>query len=631
MKHEQNNLISLRIQPKLILLIIFSISIISNIFAQDNPDKYLPNGEPKFYYQGQELLTTDPSKPNNQFENKNFFDWTRKEFPVSGFDTTTKIMPSPYFENANGTPLDDELYKIIPKPIYPEDGWELVNFHLGYSYNNQGKLIFGAPDGELNIQLYNRYTGLLRIFFTHSYNNWFSDRIKFLRIFAEPFSNYEFSNVLEPNTEYNETKPLNSNYDISDGDYYPYYQYKVSKFYNEGFNWHYIDYHPNYDPCNCYLTDYRTITGDLIIQDAQDTSKLFIGSSINIVGFVAPFSKNLDTFNFGDYYVPYYNNPLGVFNILKQLQLDVYVNSHYTDAIQKDDESKYIRNSVAKLGGELEYVINQAAGFRAEQFGMDNSDVEILAAFQVDSIYKMSDIFITDNEELQYKRTKYMPIECLLKNSVAFENYETITPNDTNLLNNLPYIDRASLKLKIKLKRKDNNADVFYNVKYPLTLINHIQEIKSADINNLPKDYSFSEKSICEFERIKPILDAQYIYDYCHKSGASTYHFEERHGGWNGNGYLKPSNKSIALNSSPIYPNPASELINIPFESSSREMFTVTVNDLFGREIDKTEIYSFPGKNSLEYNCSRLLNGVYYLKVSNDKEYNKTYPISIIK
>ncbi|MDX2249990.1 MAG: hypothetical protein SF052_24620 [Bacteroidia bacterium] len=107
-------------------------------------------------------ITTHPNapfNPENPAKLNTFFDWRDMEydlnFTVNGQTISTTI-PSPFYQIDN----NNVSYLYLSEDDKPEDGWELIGRNLGY-YDN------GTPRSDLTnpyLILYNKYTGLLRIF-----------------------------------------------------------------------------------------------------------------------------------------------------------------------------------------------------------------------------------------------------------------------------------------------------------------------------------------------------------------------------------------------------------------------------------------------------------------------------------
>jgi hypothetical protein len=68
-----------------------------------------------------------------------------------------------------------------------------------------------------------------------------------------------------------------------------------------------------------------------------------------------------------------------------------------------------------------------------------------------------------------------------------------------------------------------------------------------------------------------------------------------------------------------IYPNPASERLTINYQLSTNSHVSIKVYDIMGREVDESGIMNYElGINKINYDVSKLLSGVYFVKLSTD-------------
>jgi len=164
-------------------------------------------------------------------------------------------MARKYLTNAQGaTPGNDSIFNPVYQPdnsiidnlrlaldMKPTDGWELIRRQFGFLQN--GSLQNPKPE-QLYIVMYNKYSSVLRIFYARGGTNLpaFSSAKVTLQ-FAE-FSQYQTSLL-----------------DLSDGAIPidkvftkdKIYQ-SPSPFNNNMYQWFYVDYPMQYDPCTCYYS-----------------------------------------------------------------------------------------------------------------------------------------------------------------------------------------------------------------------------------------------------------------------------------------------------------------------------------------------------------------------------------------
>lgn len=69
-----------------------------------------------------------------------------------------------------------------------------------------------------------------------------------------------------------------------------------------------------------------------------------------------------------------------------------------------------------------------------------------------------------------------------------------------------------------------------------------------------------------------------------------------------------------------IYPNPASDVLNVKFENVSSEYMAIEISNLQGQVIYSNVLNEFTGNAIEPVNVSNLSNGVYFVKVSSDNE-----------
>ena len=105
--------------------------------------------------------TVDENQYTNTYDFRNWFDWTLPNYPLffdSEATNPTTFIRNPFMLN---TGQISELYDQDRQDYFPEDGWELVSFHLGVDKE-------GNPDPETiddaYMILYNKYRALLRVF-----------------------------------------------------------------------------------------------------------------------------------------------------------------------------------------------------------------------------------------------------------------------------------------------------------------------------------------------------------------------------------------------------------------------------------------------------------------------------------
>ena len=77
-----------------------------------------------------------------------------------------------------------------------------------------------------------------------------------------------------------------------------------------------------------------------------------------------------------------------------------------------------------------------------------------------------------------------------------------------------------------------------------------------------------------------------------------------------------------------IYPNPANDLITISFTENTTKNLQITFFDITGRKVKTIQT---TGKDKIYISTKDLHNGIYFIKISDDKLGTVTRKISILK
>jgi hypothetical protein len=207
---------------------------------------------------GYKGITTDPSQPVNTekgTKKNTFFDWTN----LGQYEVFSQNWPSPY--NRIESPFNQvgnfPLAQFIDNPDrLPQNGWELIKYNLGFKDDHTPN---GLPNRDIYIVLYNKYTGILRVFVAAnelvSYNG-----IHLTAKFASGTQTNLLSNASENFAmDQFQTMPLISS---------------IAK--QIPSSWAYADYHMSYDPCSCF---HESLMGIEI--EYLNTTTLKLSGSIN--------------------------------------------------------------------------------------------------------------------------------------------------------------------------------------------------------------------------------------------------------------------------------------------------------------------------------------------------------------
>ncbi len=231
----------------LILVVILSTSI-SVCYSQS---VCLPNG-----------ISTNPDNAyNNQTPTKiNRFDWRKKRYAFNYYNLTIPMdsLLSPFYSSQNIQM--SKLYKI--KDMKPEDGWELLTQEFGYDDNGNKKR---DPIKYPFLVLYNRYTGLMRMF------------TAFKQTDLQGFGGFNSANIkLEMGTFRTSLfLPLNVSVLDYDGSANVISAQSAITPFND-FSWFYGDFQTNFDPCTCNQVSEVQVSINLVI-----TSLITLNGVIN--------------------------------------------------------------------------------------------------------------------------------------------------------------------------------------------------------------------------------------------------------------------------------------------------------------------------------------------------------------
>lgn len=211
------------------------------------------------------VITTNPSAPfNNETPAlTNYFNWTNSGYPIRSLNYPSySQIESPYYQSSNTlmTPF------VNSKDMAPNDGWELIKMDLGYDQNNQ-------PTTHLaynpKVILYNKYTGVLRVFIARG-------------------DNYNSYNNMQISLYFDGSHFKTSALDLNRGVFpldYPYVQSKYLSLLtvpNTPYTWMYADFPMAYDPCTCFYTSLLNIQVDYMVTANVDLAGTITGKLTSI-------------------------------------------------------------------------------------------------------------------------------------------------------------------------------------------------------------------------------------------------------------------------------------------------------------------------------------------------------------
>jgi hypothetical protein len=67
-----------------------------------------------------------------------------------------------------------------------------------------------------------------------------------------------------------------------------------------------------------------------------------------------------------------------------------------------------------------------------------------------------------------------------------------------------------------------------------------------------------------------------------------------------------------------VYPNPATEHLNVEFKQSENKLISILMIDASGRIVKNMDYSSVVGENKIELNLTGIPHGMYYLRIIGD-------------
>jgi hypothetical protein len=192
----------------------------------------------------------------------NTFDWRTPTYNVNWNGGTTTV-ENPFYQINNSS--INHLYE--SKDMLPDDGWELFAHEFGYNDDGTPAQKVGIP----TLVLYNRYTGLFRVFvMRHQYFPY--SHVRFQMSFIPTTGGMETSllDLIHPIDALNRThikEPENS---------------AIDRFLNEDWKWHFAEFPMAYDPCTCFYKSKVAVNVSFINQSQIDLSGSINGNITSI-------------------------------------------------------------------------------------------------------------------------------------------------------------------------------------------------------------------------------------------------------------------------------------------------------------------------------------------------------------
>lgn len=211
----------------------------------------------------------------------NHFRWTNQNFTWrTAVHPTVTAIASPFFQPFNSNvgnliaPLDT-----LQREFRPEDGWELIKMDLGYYADGTP-----IPTGTTNpsVILYNKYTGILRVFVARG--ELFESANRALIRIGFPTSPI-LSGAIQTSafdlSLGNGAKALDASFYKKDSSFF----YSPVNYIDDLFKWMYADFPIAYDPCTCFYKSLLHVKVDLVKNTSIDLKGALKGKIETIQNF----------------------------------------------------------------------------------------------------------------------------------------------------------------------------------------------------------------------------------------------------------------------------------------------------------------------------------------------------------
>jgi hypothetical protein len=457
-------------------------------------------------------ITTNPDaavnteKPHKRNSDPVIFDWRDETFNMKVDKTLTSLVriESPFW---NGDVPIHQKHLADNKDYRPIDGWELIAQRFGKPYDALDDSFQDPVDRPMLI-LYNRLSGVMRVLIAPMKD----DDKQFVKITLkhEKIGQGGVPSTLDM-AESSVEKPLRA-LDDFDGD--PTFV-SVAPYVNSVLQFTYADFPMVYDPCTCGYPSRMYLTLDLIkvvtitmdgvsrrevvdIDELAQYTVLTPGSS-EPVGIMQP--EAID-----DEY-PYYNEPLGLFNLVETPKVAQYrgdVDPQFwrrnecgggsTHPIITGDDSNFdpcrdidtigFDTLMFKLENVPDFAVNFAAGFDRNEYEILGSLVfenpEPLIGRGLGFLDPLSNS--TEVVDSRRVRTRFVPLGCLPETPLRFRRGSLCAPGTQSDFG--PICNgRVYLNLAVRLKRTEpstSSTTVAFERTFPVSL---------AQVNQQPDAY----------------------------------------------------------------------------------------------------------------------------------------------
>lgn len=587
---------------------------------------------------------------NNIVSDSTYFHWGR--------NSEVRDMKAPWFDD---NPDLNEIQRY--KDYKNEDGWELLNQYFGVEYNDNGSVRHDNNVAFPRFVLYNKYRSLMRVFWYVESSYQYDSVIFNTTLIRDNFNprSSKIPNLLMPNVGMTALDKLPFAY-YSDTNHVLKYtpDYIVKTRHRK--SWMYADYSIQYDPCVCLNTSSLYFELYTLRRDTIGSMILTDIDRYDVIGLFTPGSLNSSVQPSGSgvlrYLLPYYNNPLGVFNLLRTPKAVIEKKYRGKENCSKEFDwsglmktcnfrwDEVIQHRV-KLVSPIDYVVNPATGLDVEDVKSElvvEYDSTIDAGEWSNAESRSSQNSNTVREGSATWKTTRMPIGCLPyshvdahairrgMHSVIQHNPWQSNPCNKYSCDDIPYYQHPTLKsisVRIFVTYKEKNAP------YRTFVQSYLYPVEYTDATD--REQFTTVDASCAIPN--PPKDAVTVRAFCESNSDNGYKPAERE--------FIPNNVTIArtkdgkkiLPSYPntftisnVYPNPFSTQTTFSYTVSVQGRVVVTVYDALGAKVSTLVDESNHGKGifSQTFDASNIAPGTYYVVLQSGEVFEST-PMMVIR
>jgi hypothetical protein len=237
-----------------VLFLIFLLSGVTYVKAQQCESKGITT-DPRNGFSNS-VNTEKPSKRNT------FFDWTTEYYNVNSSVITGPQILSPFYQGFQ----NDNVWALFEnKEMSPDDGWELIHYDFGFNEDGTPK----SPKADyVDVILYNRYTGVMRVFLAGDGPPFNGASMKM----SFALGGTLYTSVISNASDLFALDKFESNPQIVG----------ITRYLNTSAKWFYADFQMTYDPCTCFYESTLEINVELINEAAINITGSFEGTIATI-------------------------------------------------------------------------------------------------------------------------------------------------------------------------------------------------------------------------------------------------------------------------------------------------------------------------------------------------------------